>query len=547
MTTEAIAEALKLTAQLQEMHGENPFKVKALANAAYRLNKTDLDLEGKTLAELEKVDGIGKGIAAKIYELQTTGNIKELLDLLAKTPAGVVEMLGIKGIGPKKVGQLWKELGVESPGELLYACNENRLIDLKGFGEKTQAAVKKFIEFSMASRGWFHYAKVEEFANGLVEFLKKTTGSELISLTGDARRKSIILQGIEIVAAVDEKKIHLEKFENPRKIPVHVHTCSEEEFYQVLFQTTANADHIKQLETFSYHGELNPESEEDIYAGYELDYIEPELREGKGEIMLAQNSKLPKLIEEADLKGILHNHSKYSDGMHSLLQMANRCRELGYSYFGICDHSQSAFYANGMKPETVLDQQLEIAELNKKMSVAPNGGQAFKIFKGIESDILNDGSLDYEKDILQTFDFIVASVHSNLKMDKEKATARILKAIENPFTTILGHPTGRLLLSREGYPIDHKKIIDACAANGVAIELNAHPYRLDIDWTWIPYCMEKGVLISINPDAHETEGLLDLHWGTIAARKGMLTKEMCLNAMTLEEIESWFLKKRNAR
>ena len=190
-----------------------------------------------------------------------------------------------------------------------------------------------------------------------------------------------------------------------------------------------------------------------------------------------------------------------------------------------------------MKPETVLEQQLEIDELNNKMT-------PFKIFKGIESDILNDGSLDYKKEILETFDFVVASIHSNLKMDQEKATARLLKAIENPFTTILGHPTGRLLLSREGYPIDHKKIIEACAANGVAIELNAHPYRLDIDWTWIPYCIDKGVLISINPDAHETEGLLDLHWGTAAARKGMLTKETCLNAMNLEEITKWFESKK---
>jgi DNA polymerase (family 10) len=537
MTTDAIADSLKLTAQLQELHGVNPFKVKALANAAYRLDKTDIDLAGKSLEELSTIEGIGKGIAAKIYELQTTGKLKELEEVLAITPPGVIEMLRIKGIGPKKVGQLWRELLVESPGELLYACTENRLVDLKGFGEKTQAAVKKFIEFSLENKGKFHYASCEETAFALVEFLKQQTGSDLISLSGAMRRKAIIIEGIEIVAAVDEKKIKLEKFENPRQIPVHINTCGEDEFYEVLFRTTASPAHLKQLDTLSYRGDENPESEEDIYAGYELDYIEPELREGMGEIMLAQNSKLPKLIEESDLKGILHNHSTYSDGMHTLAQMANRCKELGYLYFGICDHSQSAFYASGMKADRVFEQQLEIDALNKK---TPD----FKIFKGIESDILNDGSLDYPEDVLKTFDFIVASVHSNLKMDKEKATVRLLKAIENPFTHILGHPTGRLLLSREGYPIDHKKIIDACAANGVAIELNAHPYRLDIDWTWIPYCMEKGVLISINPDAHEAERLKDLHWGTIAARKGMLTKEFCLNAMTVEEIAKWFAKKR---
>lgn len=537
MNTEKIAAKLKLTGQLQELHGQNPFKVKALINAAYRLDKTDINLEGKNIEELAALEGIGKGIASKIYELQTTGKLEELEEALSITPIGVIEMLRIKGIGPKKVGQLWKELEVESPGELLYACNENRLVTLKGFGEKTQAAVKKYIEFSLESKGKFHYASCEATALALVEYLKIQTGSAFISLSGDIRRKSIIIEKIEIVAAVSEQKINLENFINERQIPIQIHTCDEESFAQVLFQTTGNNSHIKQLETFSYRGDLNPETEEDLYAGYELEYIEPELREGRGELILAQNNNLPKLIEATDLKGILHNHSKYSDGMNTLAQMANRCRELGYSYFGICDHSQSAFYANGMKPETVLEQQLEIDELNNKMT-------PFKIFKGIESDILNDGSLDYKKEILETFDFVVASIHSNLKMDQEKATARLLKAIENPFTKILGHPTGRLLLSREGYPIDHKKIIEACAANGVAIELNAHPYRLDIDWTWIPYCIDKGVLISINPDAHETEGLLDLHWGIAAARKGMLTKETCLNAMNLEEITNWFESKK---
>jgi DNA polymerase (family 10) len=257
------------------------------------------------------------------------------------------------------------------------------------------------------------------------------------------------------------------------------------------------------------------------------------LREGLNEISLAKENKIPKLVELSDLKGILHNHSTYSDGLNTLKDMALHCKELGYEYLGMCDHSQSAFYANGLKADRVLEQQKEIDELNVKL--AP-----FKIFKGIESDILNDGSLDYPVEVLKTFDFIVASVHSNLKMNEEKATARLLKAIENPFTTILGHPTGRLLLSRPGYPIDHKRIIDACAANKVIIELNAHPYRLDIDWRWIQYCLEKGVKISINPDAHEKSGYQDMYYGVCAARKGMLTKEMCFNAMGRVEMEQYF-------
>lgn len=535
MTTEAIADALKLTGQLMELHGENPFKVKALTNAAYRLDKTGIDLSGKTLEELEAVEGIGKGIAAKIYELQTTQTTKELSALLEKTPAGVIEMLGIKGIGPKKVAQLWKELGVESPGELLYACKENRLVDLKGFGAKTQDSVRKAIEFSMASQGKFHYATVEDTAFRLVEFVKEQTGSELVSLAGDIRRQSIIIDKIELVVAGDISKLDLEKFDNPYKVQVDLHHCEEDEFYEALFLHTGSKEHLKQLKLMHKSGD-DVSSEEAIYESYGLDYIEPELREGCGEILLAQHHQLPELIEESDLRGILHNHSKWSDGMNTVQEMAERCQSLGMEYFGLCDHSQSAFYASGLKPHEVLEQQKEIDALNEKM--AP-----FRTFKGIESDILYDGSLDYEEDILKTFDFVVASVHSILKMDKEKATSRLLKAIENPYTRILGHPTGRLLLSREGYPIDHKKIIDACAANGVAIELNAHPYRLDIDWKWIPYCMEKEVLISINPDAHETEGLLDIRWGTIAARKGMLTKEFCLNAKTLNEFSEWLALK----
>jgi DNA polymerase (family 10) len=217
--------------------------------------------------------------------------------------------------------------------------------------------------------------------------------------------------------------------------------------------------------------------------------------------------------------------------------MAEYCKQKGFQYLGICDHSQSAFYANGLKPDRVGAQHQEIEQLNNELF-------PFKIFKGIESDILYDGSLDYTNDILKTFDFVVASVHSVLKMNEEKATDRLIKAIENPYTTILGHPTGRLLLSRQGYPINHKKVIDACAANKVIIELNANPYRLDIDWRWIPYCIEKGVMISINPDAHETEGFYDMYFGTLAARKGMLTEENCFNAFSVEKIETYFKAKK---
>ncbi|MDF2438203.1 MAG: polymerase [Bacteroidota bacterium] len=533
MTTEEIAGALKLTAQLMELHEENPFKIKSIANAAFKLDKTDIDLEGKSLKELEAIEGIGKSIAAKINELQTTHNLKELSDMLEKTPLGIIEMLRIKGIGPKKVGQLWRELEIESTGELLYACNENRLVTLKGFGAKTQETVKKQIEFFQSNIGKFHYASVEHFADDLVQELKKQYNTELVSLTGAMRRKSEVIDGIDIIVASEDAGVKTE-VENVRNVKVKLIFCKPDEFYSKLFETTGTPEHQTKISNFKFQNS-NFTSEKEIFQSAGLQFIEPELREGFNEVDLARANKIPELIRLEDLKGILHNHSTYSDGLNTLKDMAVYCKDLGYEYLGICDHSQSAFYANGLKPDRVFEQHAEIDKLNKEL--AP-----FKIFKGIESDILNDGSLDYTEDVLKTFDFIVASVHSNLKMSEEKATARLLKAIENPYTTILGHPTGRLLLSRPGYPIDHKKIIDACAANNVIVELNAHPYRLDIDWRWIQYCIEKGVKISINPDAHEKSGYHDMHYGVCAARKGMLTKEMCFNAMGLSEMESYFKK-----
>ncbi len=526
MRTEDIADALEITAKLMELHDENPFKVKAINTVAYKLSKTRIDLEGKTPEEIMRLEGFSKGMAEKIHEFATKGTTKELEELISKTPKGVIEMLTIKGLGPKKVRQLWHELDIESVTDLLYACHENRLIELKGFGEKTQNSIIESIEFKKQSVNKFHFSYAKKIGDGIIKEIKKHT--DLVSYTGSMYRKCEIIDEIEII--IGDETIEVDELYSS-SIPVNFIQVNETIFYRKLVETSSTKEHLEEihfnnLETKKYT------NEKEIYNNLNIQYCEPELREGLFEIDKAKQKNIPNLIEYKDLKGILHNHSTYSDGMNTLEEMAVYCKDLGYEYLGICDHSQTASYAGGLKPDTILLQHQEIDKLNKKLF-------PFKIFKGIESDILGNGNLDYEEEILKTFDFIVASVHSNLKMDENKATERLIKAIENPYTTILGHPTGRLLLGRPGYPINHKKIIDACAANNVCIELNAHPYRLDIDWRWIPYCMEKNVMISINPDAHQLSGYHDMEYGTYAARKGMLTKEFCLNAMNLIEFESY--------
>lgn len=556
MENKPISRTLRLLSQLMELHEVNPFKIKSIANAAFKVDKLPYPVAGKSFEELEKIDGIGKSIATKIIELLQTGTMVELEELLAATPEGVVEMMGIKGIGAKKVAIIWHELGIETIGELYYACNENRLIEAKGFGLKTQEDISKAIEFRMASNGKFLYAQVLPEANALLEELKTTFAGALVEFAGDFRRTCEIISELVIVVGARDQQLatntlsHSNVLSNIVVTDNHINgelsngllvdiVCVEKRyFYKELFMQTGNDEHTEAVLKRINDVVDQPENEELIYTKAGLAFIKPELREGDIFIEKAIKNELPQLISYHDLKGTLHNHSTWSDGVNTVEEMALYCRDvLKLKYLGMCDHSKSAFYAKGLSIERVLQQQEEIDHLNKKL----NG---FHIFKGIESDILNDGSLDYPDEILKKFDFIVASVHSNLKMDEDKATARIIKAVENPYTTILGHPTGRLLLSRKGYPIDHKKVIDACAANNVVIEINANPLRLDLDWRWHQYALEKGVWLSINPDAHRTEGL-DMHYGTLVARKGGLYKERCLNALSFAEIAQVFANKKS--
>jgi len=557
MENKPIARTLRLLSQLMELHEVNPFKIKSIANAAFKVDKLPFPIAGKSLDELEKIDGIGKSIASKIAELLETGTITELQDMLDQTPEGIVEMMGIKGIGPKKVAVIWKELGIENVGELYYACNENRLIEAKGFGLKTQEEIKKVIEFRMAGNGKFLYAQVEREAYELMDEIKGIFPDALKHFAGEFRRlNEIITELVIVVGSLNQQVAYdaLAELDILQNVTLNGNHISAElkngllvdiicvdkaDYYKELFINTGNEEHVDAVLKRISNSLDQPSSEELIYQKANLQWMQPELREGTTFIERANNNTLPTLITYHDLKGTLHNHSTWSDGVNTLEEMVIYCRdELKLEYLGICDHSKSAFYAKGLSIERVLQQQEEIDHLNKKH---PD----FYIFKGIESDILNDGSLDYPDEILKRFDFIVASVHSNLKMQEDKATARLIKAIENPYTTILGHPTGRLLLSRKGYDIDYAKVIDACAANNVIIEINANPVRLDLDWRWHQYALEKGVTLSINPDAHRNSGFLDMKYGVHVARKGGLTKEMCLNALSLQEIKKVFEKKKS--
>ena len=546
MTNKEIARTFQYLGNIMELHGENKFKIRSYQNAYITLRKLQQPLAEMAAEEISGIKGVGKAISGKIKELLENGKMETLERYKSQTPEGIQEMLAIKGFGPKKIGVIWKELGVETIGELLYAVNENRLIELNGFGKKTQDTLKQQLEYYQKTKDSFHYAALAEEAGQLLKKLEAAFPDAKISLIGALRRYSNIAEQIELLIGTDQGPEALLDLDflvdaavqdnaitakTASDLPVLLKLCAPSEFGSKLFQYTAAPDFLNAF-IAAYPGIdfKGLESEQAIFEKVELPFILPELREEPWSLTLAQKDQLPSLIEEEAIKGVIHSHTTFSDGLHTLEEMTTYSRDQGYAYIGITDHSKAAFYANGLQPERVLQQMEEIDALNKKL--AP-----FRIFKGIESDILNDGRLDYEEDILKRFDFIIASVHTNLRMDEEKATTRLITAIENPYTTILGHPTGRLLLSRQGYPIDHKKVIDACAANKVAIELNANPYRLDMDWRWIPYALEKGVLISINPDAHSKEGIHDIQFGVLSARKGGLTAELfeCLNVAAFAE------------
>lgn len=550
MTNKEIGRFLKETAALIDLTDGNAFKARAFANAARTLERmpkpaTDF-LQAGTLTN---VRGIGKSLAADIETLVRTGTFEQYDALLGAIPPGILDMLKVKGLGAKKVRQLWKALDITSLEELEVAARTGRLAEVKGFGGKMQEKVLTNVGLLKQYRTQRRYAVAYELAHPVLEQLRRHPDIDAVSFTGAMRRKMEVVDGIEIVVSTTNRssvKAVLPFESKPSTtyasacegvlhdgFPIVVMFVHPDHFGTVLFETTGSASFQRAIGT----APKQQATEEAIFKAVGLPWIVPELREEGRVVEAAQAGILPGLITYEDLHGNLHNHSTYSDGAHSLKQMADATRALGQSYLGICDHSRSLVVANGMPIERVKKQQQEIEALNA--AYAEDGGSTFRIFGGVESDILGDGSLDYPEDILASFDFIVASIHTRFNMTEAEATERLIAAVANPYTSILGHPTGRLLLAREGYPINHKAVIEACAAYNVAIELNANPYRLDLDWRWIQYATERGVLIAINPDAHAMHQLAYMKWGVEVARKGWLTPDQCLNAMPLSAFRDW--------
>jgi len=542
MNNEQIADNFSLLSKLMDIHGQNEFKSKSYAAAAYSIEKLPIALSEVPPEKYASYKGIGNSASEKIIELFQFGEIKLLTQLIAQTPEGILEMMAVKGLGPKKIAVIWKVLGIESIGELLYACEENRLSEIKGFGEKSQQTIKENIEFFLKHRHIFLYADIEAYAEALDEKFKTSFPDHQFELTGAYRRQMEIIEKLEWVTnvTVEALKQHLttyqfliqeesEKciiFSGSESVQLTFHFATDSNFGKVLFETSCSESFLTE-----WGNVTEAAAEAILFKEKNIQYIPAFYREEY------RTEPLPDFIETTSIKGIIHSHSNWSDGSNTIGEMAAECIKRGFEYLVISDHSKAAYYAKGLNEERIKAQHTLIDELNEQL-------KPFKIFKSIECDILGEGQLDYDEKTLESFDLVIASVHSNLQMNEDKAMMRLMNAIQNPFTTILGHMTGRLLLSRKGYPVDHEKIISACAENNVVIELNAHPRRLDIDWRHIKSALSQNVLISINPDAHALSGFNDIKYGVLVAQKAGLTAKQNLSSFSRSELEIYLKEKK---
>lgn len=562
------AEILKRIAVLLELAGENPFKSRAYENAAGTVEKFEEDMD----ALLEKatagqIKGIGKAIAENLVEMAENGRSLVLENLEAKFPEGLLELLKIQGLGPKKVKRLYEELDIKSLIELEYACLENRLSGLSGFGKKSQENILNGVSHLKKFKGRFHLHAAIKNGDEILNYLKQAGFADSIEICGSLRRGKETVKDIDLLAVAEDSASLMDAFVSAHFVDrvtghgatkssvilnsgmaVDLRVVTKNEFPATLAYFTGNADHNIHLRSMAkekglklneyglFDGDrpLPLKTERDIYAKLGMAYIPPELREDDKEYEAALIGKLPVPVELSDIRGVLHCHTNFSDGTETVDAMAGACREKGYGYLGISDHSKTAVYAGGLTEDRIAQQGKRIAEWNAE-------NPDFVVFAGIESDILSDGALDYDVAVLKTLDFVIASIHSGFTGTLEETTRRIITAIENPFTRILGHPTGRLLLGRDGYRVDMDKVIDACAANHVVIELNANPHRLDIDWRLIRRALQKGVKIAVNPDAHSIPQIDFISLGVMMAKKGWCEKSDVINCMSANEFAA-FLK-----
>ena len=577
MNKDEIAGVFENIARLLELKGENPFKVRAYTHAARALETLSEPLETLIAEErLTAVDGIGKATGEKITELSTHNRLDYYDHLREEFPPDILTLFEIQGLGAKKIKALWDTLKVHSVTSLERACKDGSVAALPGFGEKTAANILKGIEHMRSHAGEFLFGDVAHIAEGLLDDLRGHPDVNLAQIAGSFRRKKEIVRDLDFIVSTKQPEAVMAFFTtHPLVENVLAHGATKSsvilksgvqcdlraitgpEFPFALNYFTGSKEHnvrmrsrallrgwsLNEYRFSAAEGrelrEPLPEvhEEADIYRALGLDHVEPELREDRGEIDAAEKHKLPHLIEWTNLRGTFHNHTTASDGRATLENMVAAAKELGLEYLGIADHSKASFQANGLDETRLAAQVARIAELNA-------ADKDFRIFAGTECDILKDGSLDFADEVLATLDYVVASVHSSFTMPEAEMTNRIIRACENPHVTMLGHLTGRLLLSREPYQLNIPAILDAAAATGTIIELNANPRRLDLDWRWWPLAKEKGVKCAINPDAHTTAGLQDLLFGVGIARKGWLTKNDVINTLPLTRIESILKAKR---
>ncbi|MEY4033419.1 MAG: hypothetical protein RL492_613 [Verrucomicrobiota bacterium] len=571
MAKSEIAAVLDEIATLLELTGENPFKIRAYSAGARTLEGLTEDL-GELIAtgKLEEIPGMGEALVDKITTLYRDGVLPFHQKLKASIPPGLLEVIQIPGLGPKKVRALWTQLNIDDLAKLQAACESGAVAELKGFGEKTQVKILEGIKNRVAYGKRHRWYEAAEVAEPILAGLRALPQVQRAESAGSLRRARETVGDLDFLVASSEPAPIMAWFvgyPGVKEVTAHGETKSSvrfesglqadlrvvplEQFYFALHHFTGSKEHNVAMRhralarglSMSEWGfkalEGGPavapgaQDEAEVFAALGLPWIPPELREGNGEIEAGEKGQLPKLVEFSDLRGVFHNHTTESDGDHTLEQMAAAAEKLGWDYLGISDHSKSSFQARGLDEERLFRQLDAVAQLNA------SGRFKIRVLTGSEVDILGEGELDFGDDVLGRLDFVVASVHNRFGLDRDTQTARIIKAIENEHVDMVGHLTGRLLNKREPYDLDIAKVIDAAAANDTIIELNANPWRLDLDWRWWRRAAEKGVLCSINPDAHDVDQLAFAAHGVRIARKGWLTKEQVLNTRPLAEVLKW--------